>query len=262
MEDDDEYFGSLMEKASSGDVVEYTWSECVEGFKQADRDMGSAFHRKLEWMNRAGEIYYSENKKMAGFVGSFAKDCVVSYSYASQINKIRKSFSGCNIKNFSSDAMNSLLSAPKELQEDFLSSEEPVKVKEVQEAKREYKQIQEMPEFADIKEKVERKEITPREAVKEKVARMPVVNPYNIGEAMGAVKGIAEMFGKRYEGTPEQAASILVGEIIKGCEQDDIGMSIARDYVKWFLEFKQALDLAEPALLDFLDEKPDLKIVN
>lgn len=262
MEDDDEYFGSLMEKASSGDVVEYTWYECVEGFKQADRDMGSAFHRKLEWMNRAEKTYFSEKGKMAGFVKKFSEDSGISYQYGRKINAVRKTFVDCKLQNFSSDAVFALLSAPEELAEDFLSSEEPVKVKEVQQAKKEYEQIQEMPEFADIKEKVEKKEITPREAVKEKVARMPVVNPYNIGEAMGAVKGIAEMFGKRYEGTPEQAASILVGEIIKGCEQDDIGMSIARDYVKWFLEFKQALDLAEPALLDFLDEKPDLKIVN
>jgi hypothetical protein len=260
MEDDDEYFGSLMEKASSGDVVEYTWYECVEGFKKADRDMGSLFQLKKEWMNRAEASYFADNGKMAGFVKQFAEDCAISYDYAKKINRARKV--QCTAQNFSHDVVEALLSAPEDLREDFLSSEEPVKVKEIQEAKKEYKQVQEMPEFADIKEKVEKKEITPREAITEKKARMPVVNPYNVGEAMGAVKGIAEMFGKRYEGTPEEAASILVGEIIKGCEQDDIGMSIARDYVKWFLEFKQALDLAEPALLDFLEEKPNLKIVN
>jgi len=153
-------------------------------------------------------------------------------------------------------------SVPEELVDDFMSSEEPVNYTDVKEAKKEYKQVQEMPEFADIKEKVEKKEITPREAITEKKARMPVVNPYNVGEAMGAIKGISENFGKRYQGTPEEAASVLFGEIIKGCEQDDIGMSIARDYAKWFLELKQVLDLAEPALLEFLDEKPDLKIVN
>ena len=49
--DDDEYFNELMSKATS--VVVYKWQDCVDGFKQADLDMGSAFHRKLEWMNRA-----------------------------------------------------------------------------------------------------------------------------------------------------------------------------------------------------------------
>lgn len=262
MEDDEEYLNGLMVKASSSDVVEYTWHECIECFKQADREMGSAFHRKLEWMNRAADVYFADNGKMAGFLEPFADDTGISYRYARSLNAMRKTFVHRDVQNFSHNVLYELLSAPKDLQQDFLSSEEPVKVKEVQEAKKEYKQIQEMPEFADIKQRVENKEITPREAVKEKIARMPVVNPYNIGEAMGAIKGISENFGKRYQGTPEEAASVLFGEIIKGCEQDDIGMSIARDYAKWFLGLKQVLDLAEPALLEFLEEKPNLKIVN
>lgn len=262
MYDEDEYYDKLLEKASPSDVVEYTWHECVEGFKQADRDMGSAFHRKVEWMNRAEPAYVAENGKKAGFVRAFAGDVKVSEDYAYTLNRIRKTFLECATENFSYNVYRELLSAPKDLQLDFLSLETPVTEDEVKAAKKEYKQIQEVPEFADIKQRVENKEITPREAVKEKIARMPVVNPYNIGEAMGAIKGISENFGKRYQGTPEEAASVLFGEIIKGCEQDDIGMSIARDYAKWFLGLKQVLDLAEPALLEFLEEKPNLKIVN
>jgi hypothetical protein len=95
----------------------------------------------------------------------------------------------------------------------------------------------------------------------EKKARKLIVPDYEVSTTLGALKGMAEMFGKRYEGTPKEAASILVGEIIKGCEQDDIGMSIARDYVKWFLEFKEVLDLAQPDLEAFLEDKPNLKVV-
>lgn len=101
-----------------------------------------------------------------------------------------------------------------------------------------------------------------KEIKERRVARKIVVPDYNISEAMGALTGMAWLYAKEYQGTPEQAASVLFGELVKGCERDDISMSIARDRIKWFLEFKQALDLAEPDLLDFLDEKPDLKIVN
>ena len=78
---------------------------------------------------------------------------------------------------------------------------------------------------------------------------------------MGAIKGIAELFNKRFAGTKEEAASVLVSELIKGCETDDIGLSIARDYVKWFMSLKEVMDIAEPTLSRFLNEQPNLKIV-
>jgi hypothetical protein len=101
-----------------------------------------------------------------------------------------------------------------------------------------------------------------QEVKRRKVARKIVVPDYDVGTTFGALKGMAEMFGKRYEGTHEDAASILFSELIKGCEQDDIGMSIARDYVKWFLSFKEVLDMAQPSLKAFLEDKPNLKLVN
>ena len=260
--DDDEYLDQLMTKAAPSDVAEYSWYECVEGFKQADRDMGSAFHRKLEWMNRAADTYLADNNKMAGFVEKFSGDTEVVYPYASQLNRVRKTFSGRDLKNFSANAAKTLLSAPKELQEDFLSSNEPVKVSEVKDAKKEYKQIQEEPEYADLFEQVQQKEITPRQAIEQKKARMPVIPEYKLHEAMGALTGMAWLYAKNYKGTSEDAAQVLVDEIVSVCEDgDDIDLSIAKDRVKWFLKFKEALDYAEPKLREFLNDQPNLKIV-
>tara|TARA_B110000977_G_scaffold193460_1_gene268471 strand:+ start:569 stop:1363 length:795 start_codon:yes stop_codon:yes gene_type:complete len=162
--DDDEYYSRLTEKASS-DVVTYGWYDCVDGFKKADVDMGSAFHRKLEWMNKAADVYLSDNNKMAGFVTKFAEDCGVSYDYARQINRTRKV--GCNPQNFSSDALKVLLSAPEELRDDIVSSDKPVTVTEVQQAKAGYQEVQENPDYSDLKEQVKEKRKSPVEAAKE-----------------------------------------------------------------------------------------------
>jgi transcriptional regulator with XRE-family HTH domain len=99
------------------------------------------------------------------------------------------------------------------------------------------------------------------EAKKELKERKLIVPKYNIQEAMGAIKGIASLYGKEWEGTDEEAASVLISELLKGCETDDVGMSIARDFVKWFLKMKKVLDIAEPELEQFLKEEPKLKIV-
>lgn len=165
--DDDEYLGSLMERAGTTSVAEYSWRECIEGFKQADRDMGSAFHRKLDWMNRAADTYLAENNKMAGFVEEFAGDTGVVYSYASQLNRVRKTFSCRDIKNFSANAANILLSAPKELQEDFLSSDEKVTKADVEEAKKGYKQVTTKPTNSDLKQAVDSGTMRPTQAAKE-----------------------------------------------------------------------------------------------
>jgi hypothetical protein len=93
---------------------------------------------------------------------------------------------------------------------------------------------------------------------KERKLKVP---DYNIQEAMGAIKGIASLYGKEWEGTDEEAASVLISELLKGCETNDVGMSIARDFVKWFLKMKKVLDIAEPELEQFLKEEPKLKIV-
>ena len=145
-------------------ITDPSWEDCVDGFKQADVDMGSAFHRKLDWMNKAADIYLQDNNKMAGFVGKFASDCGISKDYGYKINRARNL--QWTAKNFSHDAIEALLSTPEELREDILSSDEPVKVKEVQEAKKGYKAVQEDESNADLKEKVESKEIKPVDAAK------------------------------------------------------------------------------------------------
>lgn len=260
--DDDEYLDQLMTKAAPSDVAEYSWYECVEGFKQADRDMGSAFHRKLEWMNRAEKTYFADNGKMAGFVKKFSEDVGIGEDYGSRINRIRKTFPLHRAENFSHNTLEILLSAPKELQEDFMSSDEKATKADVEEAKKEYKQIQEEPEYVDLFEQVQQKEITPRQAIEQKKARMPVVPEYKLHEAMGALTGMAWLYAKNYKGTSEDAAQVLVDEIVSVCEDgDDIDLSIAKDRVKWFLEFKEALDYAEPKLREFLNDQPNLKIV-
>ena len=114
-------------------------------FKQADVDMGSAFHRKLEWMNRAADIYLKENDKMAGFVRRFSEYCGISYDYASRVNRARKSPRGA--KNFSQHAMMELLSAPEELREKFVSSDTHMTETEVVEVKTNYNDAKTKPEF-------------------------------------------------------------------------------------------------------------------
>lgn len=259
--DDEEYLDSLMSKATT--EVTHTWVDCVDGFKQADVDMGSAFHRKLGWMNKAADIYLLDNNKMAGFVGRFAEDCGISYDYSSRINRLRNS--PYMAKNFSANVMEALLSAPEELREDIVSSGKPVTAEEVKEAKTHYSDVQTKPEFEDVKEELDSGTITPFEAserVKERKASMPVVPKYNVDEAMGAIKGISQMYGQQYEGTTTEASQVLLNRIMEGYDQDDVGLSIARDYAKWFLSLKEVFDLVGPELEEFLADKPNLSIVN
>ena len=145
-------------------ITDPAWEDCVDGFKQADIDMGSAFHHKLDWMNKAADIYLSENNKMAGFVGKFAEDCEISYQYGKRINRIRKV--PYTVQNFSHDAIEALLSAPEELREEIVSSDKLMTASEVQQTKAGYKAVQEDESNADLKEKVESKEIKPVEAAK------------------------------------------------------------------------------------------------
>ena len=58
-------------------------------------------------------------------------------------------------------------SVPDELVEDIMSSDKPMKVKEVQQAKAGYKKVQENPDYGDILEDVKEKRKTPVEAAKE-----------------------------------------------------------------------------------------------
>lgn len=168
--DDDTYLNGLLDKAAPAEVAEYSWYECVEGFKKADRDMGSAFHRKLEWMNRAADAYFADKGKMAGFVEVFSVDVGITYDYSNKLNVIRKTFQDRDPKNFSLNALRLLVSAPKELQEDFLSSEEPVTVKDVKQAKEGYKKVKDKGN-EDLRDAVSSGTMKPREAAKKALSR-------------------------------------------------------------------------------------------
>jgi len=166
--DDDEYHKELLERASS-DVVKYEWYDCVDGFKQADADMGGAFHRKMEWMNKAADIYLSDNDKMSGFVGKFAEDCEISYDYSSRVNRMRKSPRVA--KNFSVHVVEALLSAPEELRDDILASGEPVTIKSVKKARAGYKKVKEDEGNSDLLEAVAGGLMKPTAAANEALSR-------------------------------------------------------------------------------------------
>jgi len=101
-----------------------------------------------------------------------------------------------------------------------------------------------------------------KQEIKERKARTLIVPDYDINEAMGAIKGIAQMYGQQYTGDLQDAAQVLLDRIMEGYDIDDIGLSIARDYAKWFLSLKKVMDLVEPELEDFLTDKPNLTVVN
>lgn len=254
--DDDEYLDQLMTKAErtlddvANDVRKHL-SGAVENIIKAGqalqegRDMhpsNNAFH---EWCEREFPDLHRKTRL--------------------RIMQIGRKFDGTFMSQRLSPTVLYELAAPSvpdELVEDFVSSQKPVRVSEVKEAKKEYKQIQEEPEYADLFEQVQQKEITPRQAIEQKKARMPVVPEYKLHEAMGALTGMAWLYAKNYKGTSEDAAQVLVDEIVSVCEDgDDIDLSIAKDRVKWFLKFKEALDYAEPKLREFLNDQPNLKIV-
>jgi len=96
---------------------------------------------------------------------------------------------------------------------------------------------------------------------KPKKAKGIVVPDYDIQDSMGCIKGVAQSYCQGYEGTNEEAADILFGMIVKGCEQSDVDMSIARSYAKWFLELKKVMDIAEPEVRKFLKREPKLNVV-
>lgn len=284
--DDDEYYKELMTKAYSA-VVLHSWQDCVEGFKQADREAGTAFHRTLEWMNEAAEVYFNDNGKMAGFVGKFGVDCGISCDYASRLNRIRKTFPHCKAENFSSDVFDLLLSVPKELQEDFLSSEEPVKVKDVKEAKEGYKKVGEKGN-EDLKDAVSSGKMKPREAAKKALSRSEeAVIEFN-GltddeklERLGGAKSIDAAYQRKLDETlgkdfnPNNAATaILISlnrlRLFGGKKEIEHHMlaQLHRSVRMQKYEAEALLMLAEivnknyDEIAGYMETKPNLKVVN
>lgn len=257
--DDDEYFEELMAKA------ERTLDDVAN-------DVRGYLTGAVENIIKAGKAL-QEGRDMHKSNNDFHNWCQIEFpdlqrTTRHNLMKVAARFSDVQISEQHSWSVLYELAAPSvpdDLAEGFLSSPEPVKVKDVQEAKANYKEMQSEPVFEDIKTELDSGNITAFEAterVKERKATTPVVPDYNVDEAMGAIKGIAQMYGKRYDGNTEDAAQVLLEKILKGYDDDDIGLSIARDYAKWFLSLKKVLDLVEPEIEDFLEGKPELKVVN
>jgi len=285
--DDDDYFKGLLDKAAPADVAEYSWYECIEGFKKADREMGSAFHRKLEWMNRAADTYFANNSKMAGFLEPFAKDTGISYDYASQINRVRKTFSGCNPNNFSSDALKVLLLAPKELQDDFMSSEEPITEKDVKLAKYGYKKAYGEGN-EDLVEALALGTMKPREAAKKAMSRAEeAVIEFNAlteeqkVERLGGVKPVDAALQRKLDETlgddfnPSNAATgILISlnrlRLFGGQKEIEHHMlgELHRSVRMQKYEAESLLMLADiisknyDEIASYIEIKPNLKVVN
>lgn len=284
---DDDYLNELLDKAAPADVAEYSWHECVEGFKKADRDMGSAFHRKLEWMNRAADTYFANNSKMAGFLGPFSKDTGISYSYASRLNKIRNSFSPHEVKNFSHNALDELLSAPEELQEDFMSSEEPVRVKDVKQAKEGYKKVKDKGN-EDLVEALALGTMKPREVAKKAMSRAEeAVIEFNAlteeqkVERLGGVKPVDAALQRKLDETlgddfnPSNAATgILISlnrlRLFGGQKEIEHHMlgELHRSVRMQKYEAESLLMLADiisknyDEIASYIEIKPNLKVVN
>lgn len=284
---DDDYLSELLDKAAPADVAQYSWHECVEGFKKADRDMGSAFHRKLEWMNRAADTYFAQEAKMAGFVGKFATDCGVSYQYGRKINTIRKTFVERDLQNFSHNVLFELVSAPEDLQEEFLSSGEPVKVKEVKQAKEGYKKVQEEGN-KDLRDAVSSGTMKPREAAKKALSRSEeaVLEFNSLTEEekidrLGGVKDVDAAYQRKLDETlgedfnPNNAATGILISLNrlrlfggKGEIENSILGELHRSVRMQKYEAEALLMLADiinenyEVIASFVDNRPNLKVVN
>lgn len=285
---DDEYLDKLMSKATTSDVTEYSWYECVEGFKKADRDMGSAFHRKLDWMNRAEETYFANNNKKAGFLERFAGDSEVSYYYVSKLNRIRKTFLQHDAKNFSYNAAYLLLSAPKKLQEDFMSSEEEVTKADVEEAKKGYKQVTSKPTNSDLKQAVDSGTMRPTQAAKEAnrranqaVADFNSMSDEEKIQALGGEKKLSASEQRKLDETVEEdfnpynaALAVLTSlsrlsihggrETIEQCVMERLRTSprMQKYEAEGLILLAEMVNDNYETILSLTQTKPELKVVN
>jgi hypothetical protein len=159
--EDDEYFNSLMHKANrtlddvANDVRQYL-SGAVENIIKA----GQALQEGRD-MHPSDELF-----------GKWCEDEFPDLHRKTRLRmmQVGRKFSGTQMSHTIAPTVLYELAAPSvpdELAEDFLSSEEPVKVEEVREAKKGYKKLKEDPDCSDIVEQLESGRKTPREAAKE-----------------------------------------------------------------------------------------------
>lgn len=179
--DDDEYLDQLMTKA------ERTLDDVAN-------DVRKHLSGAVENIIKAGK-YLQEGRDMHPSNNLFHEWCEIEFPTLGRhvnynMRQVAKKFSDVDPDQqhlgFAVLVELSRKEVPDELVEDFLSSKEYVKKEDVKEAKKEYKQIQEEPEYADLFEKVQQKEITPRQAIEQKKARS--LEDYRVRQDQEVVK--------------------------------------------------------------------------
>jgi hypothetical protein len=161
--DDDDYHKSLVARASirtlddvADDVREHL-SGAVESVIKAGQNL-----------QEGRDMHTSDNAFHDWCMAEFPE---LSRQYNYNLRKVASRFHGVNFS-LHQPKLSVLVelaagSVPEELVEEFMSSEEPVKVKDVKQAKAGYKKVQEDPEYVDILQELKDKRKTPVEAAKE-----------------------------------------------------------------------------------------------
>jgi cell fate (sporulation/competence/biofilm development) regulator YlbF (YheA/YmcA/DUF963 family) len=161
--DDDEYYNHLTTQAK------------VRSLDDVASDVRKHLSGAVESIIKAGQAL-QEGRGMHPSDNAFHDWCMqefpdLKHGTRNNIMQVSKRFGGS--QNFNYHFPTSVLyelaapSVPDELVEDIMSLDKPMKVKEVQQAKSGYKEVQNNPDNIDLKEAVKEKQKTPVEAANE-----------------------------------------------------------------------------------------------
>jgi len=159
--DDDEYYNQLTTQAK------------VRSLNDVASDVREHLSGAVQSIIKAGQAL-QEGRDMHLSDNAFHDWCMQEFpdldrTTRHHMMKIGNRFSGVDDSKHRYTVLRELAapSVPDELVEDIMSSDKPMKVKEVQQAKAGYKEVQENPDYVDILEDVKEKRKTPVEAAKE-----------------------------------------------------------------------------------------------
>ena len=159
--DDDEYYNQLTTQAK------------VRSLDDVASDVREYLSGAVESIIKAGQAL-QEGREMHLSDNDFHDWCMQEFpdlhrNTRLQLMQIGRRFGAHQSMHHSFTVLRELAapSVPDELVEDIMSSDKPMKVKEVQQAKAGYKEVQENPDYGDILEDVKEKRKTPVEAAKE-----------------------------------------------------------------------------------------------
>jgi len=159
--DDDEYYNQLTTQAK------------VRSLDDVASDVREHLSGAVESIIKAGQAL-QEGRDMHLSDNAFHDWCMQEFPDLKRETRLRimqvgRRFSGVDDSKHRYTVLRELAapSVPEELVEDIMSSDKPMKVKEVQQAKAGYKEVKENPDYGDILEDVKEKRKTPVEAAKE-----------------------------------------------------------------------------------------------